>query len=206
MIGLLRFHCPLRGMLCVFMMMSAVPQLRADQSASTSIDCSTVNVDFTENPEWTRQERIEAMNKAFYKSLQRYQLCQLSKQSSSAKAGGQASGSGDHSGATAGLNSINSVASPVLTGTKTDSNPETDSTNTSSASANPTSKDLSEQKPVVANQSVIANGKTPEDIPGADNDDVIAAQIRLAAEIEKDPDKKASLWNEYRKYKGLPTR
>jgi hypothetical protein len=33
---------------------------------------------------------------------------------------------------------------------------------------------------------------------------VIAAQIRLAAEIEKDPIKKEKLWNEYRKYKGLP--
>ena len=49
-----------------------------------------------------------------------------------------------------------------------------------------------------------ANGALPEDIPDANNDDVVAAQIRLAAEIEKDPVKKERLWNEYRKYKGLP--
>ncbi|SMN10973.1 hypothetical protein SPBRAN_1188 [uncultured Candidatus Thioglobus sp.] len=48
------------------------------------------------------------------------------------------------------------------------------------------------------------NGKIPEDIPSADNDDVVAEQIRLAATIEKDADKKRKLWNEYRRYQGLP--
>ena len=56
---------------------------------------------------------------------------------------------------------------------------------------------------VKANGVGTANGARPEDIPAADNDDVIEAQIRLAAEIEKDPVKKEKLWNEYRKYKGL---
>ena len=50
----------------------------------------------------------------------------------------------------------------------------------------------------------VANGKLPEDIPSADNDSALAAQIRHAAENETDPVKKAQLWNEYRKYKGLP--
>ena len=47
-------------------------------------------------------------------------------------------------------------------------------------------------------------GKAPEDIPPADNDSVLEAQIRAAAMAEKDPQTKARLWNEYRKYKGLP--
>lgn len=50
-----------------------------------------------------------------------------------------------------------------------------------------------------------SGGKPPEDIPPADNDDILAAQIRAAAEAESDPETKAALWNEYRKYKGLPT-
>ena len=50
------------------------------------------------------------------------------------------------------------------------------------------------------------SSKSPEDIPPTDNDDAVATQIRLAAEIEKDPVKKDKLWNEYRKYKGLPTK
>ncbi len=49
------------------------------------------------------------------------------------------------------------------------------------------------------------NGKLPEDIPPADNDSVLEAQIRQAAINEKDPVVQKRLWNEYRKYKGLPT-
>jgi hypothetical protein len=48
------------------------------------------------------------------------------------------------------------------------------------------------------------NGKLPEDIPASDNDSILEAQIRQAAVDEKDPELKKKLWNEYRKYKGLP--
>ena len=47
-------------------------------------------------------------------------------------------------------------------------------------------------------------GKLPEDIPPANNDDIVARQIRNAAIAESDPKKQAKLWNEYRRYKGLP--
>ena len=50
----------------------------------------------------------------------------------------------------------------------------------------------------------LTNGKTPDDIPDADNDSVFEAQIRAAAMAETDPDTKRNLWNEYRRYKGLP--
>ena len=46
--------------------------------------------------------------------------------------------------------------------------------------------------------------KLPEDIPQDDNDSVLEKQIKLAAMNEKDPEKKKRLWNEYRKYKGIP--
>ena len=48
------------------------------------------------------------------------------------------------------------------------------------------------------------NGKVPDDIPAADNDSVLEAQIRRAAMTETDPEIRAKLWNEYRAYKGLP--
>lgn len=48
------------------------------------------------------------------------------------------------------------------------------------------------------------NGKLPEDIPPADNDTILEAQIRKAAINESDSELKKKLWNEYRKYKGLP--
>ena len=50
----------------------------------------------------------------------------------------------------------------------------------------------------------LTNGKTPDDIPDADNDSVFEAQIRAAAMAETDPVTKKNLWNEYRRYKGLP--
>ncbi|MEP4193129.1 MAG: hypothetical protein ABJN51_18705, partial [Sneathiella sp.] len=50
----------------------------------------------------------------------------------------------------------------------------------------------------------LPNGKVPEDIPPADNDTVLEKQIRQAAINETDPAKKAKLWDEYRKYKGIP--
>ncbi len=41
----------------------------------------------------------------------------------------------------------------------------------------------------------------PEDIPDGDDDDLIARQIREAAERETDPELRDKLWDEYRKYK-----
>ena len=70
---------------------------------------------------------------------------------------------------------------------------------------NTTSEDIVEYE----NDHRFDQGKTnnrmiPEDIPQDDNDSVLEEQIRLAAMNEKDPEKKKRLWNEYRKYKGLP--
>lgn len=62
--------------------------------------------------------------------------------------------------------------------------------------------------PAVAKNGIEAlnNGKLPEDIPPADNDDIIARQIREAALAESDLQKQAKLWNEYRRYKGMPVK
>ncbi|MDD9810310.1 MAG: hypothetical protein OXU71_01120 [Gammaproteobacteria bacterium] len=45
--------------------------------------------------------------------------------------------------------------------------------------------------------------QTPDDIPPSANDDIIAKQLREAAQEETDPVTRAKLWNEYRRYKGL---
>ena len=50
----------------------------------------------------------------------------------------------------------------------------------------------------------LTNGKIPDDIPAAGNDSVFEAQIRAAAMAETDPDTQKNLWNEYRRYKGIP--
>ena len=45
------------------------------------------------------------------------------------------------------------------------------------------------------------SGGTTEQSKEFDNDDVVARQIREAAESETDPELKEKLWAEYRKYK-----
>lgn len=44
-------------------------------------------------------------------------------------------------------------------------------------------------------------GDQPKDIPDGSDDDVVARQLREAAERESDPELKKKLWEEYRKYK-----
>jgi len=43
----------------------------------------------------------------------------------------------------------------------------------------------------------------PDDIPGGNDDDVVARQLREAATHEPDPELREKLWDEYRKYTGL---
>lgn len=47
--------------------------------------------------------------------------------------------------------------------------------------------------------------RTPDDIPVAVDDDIIARQLREAALTEDDPVLRERLWDEYRKYRGLLT-
>lgn len=44
----------------------------------------------------------------------------------------------------------------------------------------------------------------PEDIPSGNDDDVVARQLREAAQSEPDPEVRERLWDEYRRYTGLP--
>lgn len=46
-----------------------------------------------------------------------------------------------------------------------------------------------------------SDNDVPADIPDGQDDDVVARQLREAAEKETDPELKAKLWEEYRKYK-----
>ena len=184
----------------------------ADESLSSGIDCSEVSINYADNPDLTRAERIAAMEAAFYESVNRFETCNLSNSSqassqSASQSNNLDSGSGSGSGESTGSESVGdnennnaegtveSVASPVLTGTEIDVEPpEFDSFESNTEILDTETTVLS---------SAGANGAIPEDIPDANNDDAVAAQIRLAAELEKDPEKKEKLWDEYRKYKGI---
>jgi hypothetical protein len=52
-----------------------------------------------------------------------------------------------------------------------------------------------------ASESGQASGAPPEGIPDGDDDDIVARQLREAAENETDPALREKLWEEYRRYK-----
>ncbi len=58
-----------------------------------------------------------------------------------------------------------------------------------------------------ANRSGAGAGRGAErraELPDGSDDDVVARQLREAAERETDPELKEKLWEEYRRYKGIP--
>ncbi len=202
-------------------------------AAGNSVDCTDVSVNYADDANLTRAEKLARMDKALTDSLNRFELCQQealnkTKGSSSANSGegaqssmgGEAPGEqkGNSNGADSGTNNLDSqvesVASSELSGTEQKA--EENASSSASENYQEHSKAMQEgstNNPTDSNKQNAGgsktmssdNGKTPDDIPSANNDDTLAAQIRYAAENETDPERKKMLWNEYRKYKGLPT-
>lgn len=193
-----------------FMLYSGLSQ--ADESASNTTDCKNVSVDYLDNPALTRAEKLARMEQALSDSLNRFELCNISISSNSSSANsGNGSGAGAGSGSGGGgagdtsngssagsASGTESVASDMMQGT------EQAPSNEAMAAASDTQESTeSGSGKISASGNVAENGKIPEDIPPADNDDAIAAQIRVAAEAETDPEIRKKLWDEYRKYKGM---
>ncbi len=203
------------GFVChYFIFQSAV---YAQENLEASIDCTDVRIDYADDPTLIREERIHLMDQALYKSLNKIKLCQSAKKMAETCVGGATAActngangsfgdSGDSSSEIEGASAGESVASSTMSGTElpkvgsaTEDNIKVEKSDVSSESQS-TNNENSMNKGNIS----VANGKLPDDIPLADNDSALAAQIRHAAENETDPAKKAQLWNEYRKYKGLP--
>lgn len=209
-----------------------IPMARAEDTIGDSIDCTDVRVHYVDDPSLTHEERLRLMDEAFLESLNRFELCRSVKEAAAASEGAASNGataesgdspgggsedssgnsSGNSSGEAGGTSAGESAASSAMSGTEA---PE----NTSSAegidpsvqgglqgSQNPKEAAANTGGNNTSGKMKQSNGKLPEDIPTAQNDDALAAQIRYAAENETDPVKREQLWNEYRKYKGLPTK
>lgn len=182
---------------------------QADESVNNGPDCENVSVDYLDDPSLTRAEKLARMEQALSDSLHRFELCNMaiSANSSSTNNGnGSDSGSGTDGGgdsgngnAAGGASGTESVASDTMQGTE--QAPSTDTT--AATAANSQESTESGSGDISASGNIAKNGKIPEDIPPADNDDAIAAQIRVAAEAETDPEIRKKLWDEYRKYKGM---
>tara|TARA_R110002073_G_scaffold332582_1_gene518821 strand:+ start:3782 stop:4381 length:600 start_codon:yes stop_codon:yes gene_type:complete len=162
---------------------------------SNENDCNSNQVQFKDDPTLTREEKIAKMDEALGASLDRYDACQTELKNSTASGGGGGGGGNAGGGASQTTSDMRGtdpdpVAQPLPAGGVV----ATENANLSSGG-----NDDSQPGPPA-----LKNGKLPEDIPPADNDSVLEAQIREAALNETDPVIQKKLWNEYRKYKGLP--
>ena len=179
-------------------------------------DCTpnAVHADIDSQP-LTRAERIARLDEALNDSLARFDECQEAaaaasdREAGAGSAGGDATGTDGQASGAAGAadgagdaenpetaepadgTAIESVAAAGVEGTET---PE-DAGDTTPGTERPPGRDSGSD-----------SGDVPDDIPEPDNDSVLEAQIRRAAMEETDPRIRAELWNEYRRYKGLPTR
>lgn len=179
-----------------------------------------------DDPSLTQGENVERMDRALARSLNKYDARRNAQSqggggSPPATAGGAAgTAPGAAGGAFPELGSGGSIASSEISGTET--NPQvpagalggptqvSDVTELSPALGSPPgggeqdTPDRTAGRVPIGRRPVLGSGKLPEDIPAADNDSVLEAQIRAAAMQEQDPHMRERLWNEYRRYKGLP--
>lgn len=211
----------------------------AQNPIGDTIDCTDIRVDYIDDPNLTKEERLILMDEALMESINKFEHCQKQKAlksdtdaTNSESAGSSVQGTerdgnieqgssgetDDAGGAFSG--GMESAASSSMSGTEPApseaSAPEVDTEDSRAEESAGTQKasggkshgsdvETKSKGGIKANSGVeMKNGQTPDDIPDAKNDDALAAQIRYAAENEKDPEKRKQLWNEYRKYKGLP--
>ena len=182
------------------------PEIKSNET--TVVDCTDAYVRYSDDPSLTRAEKLALMDQALMNSLSRYDACQTSRSHlSGGVRGGEVVPTGISGGLKSEENSTNegSAASESISGTEKLPAVSARTPNFAPVEwSNPGKTTLSESQPSGSSGEVRAsNGKIPEDIPTADNDSVLEAQIRQAALNETDPEVQDLLWDEYRKYKGL---
>ena len=190
------------------------------KSISESQDCNEISIPDIDSLNLTREEKIEVLNRVLMDSLSQYSPCRNAMSASSGGGGSSASGEMQGTGADSGQNQGYSASSAPASSTSSGDSGELQGTESAMVNEeiqiDTQSEDSggmqgiepeTQEAAVTESPSAPAmNGKLPEDIPPADNDSVIAKQLREAAMQETDPVKQAELWNKYRRYKNLPER
>ena len=187
--------------LAIFSMFILHSTVYAQEGLELSVDCANVQVDYSDDPTLTKGERIHKMDKSLSRSLNKYKLCrQKTKKEETNDANENPGAASEEVGSSEDENMGEAIASSAISGTElpaAEDSAQGESENNLTLQAT-NIKNGNYQGGVSA-----VNGKLPDDIPSADNDSALAAQIRRAAENETDPNKRKLLWDEYRKYKGL---
>lgn len=174
----------------------------------TVLDCDDVSIQYANDPTLTREERLALMDQALHRALSKYESCQTSQASNSSSNTAPSASAAANLGAAAG--GSGSDASSDMTGTEPPLSHDSAANSGGTAQPGMAAAGRTDRETTSGGgtprirSATVTNGKAPEDIPPAENDSALEAQIRQAAINEKDPNIKAKLWNEYRKYKGLP--
>ena len=191
------------------------PEAKKSAIPSMAFDCTNVSVNYMNDPSLTQDEKLALMNQALFESLSKFDACQRSQANSGGAAtntaGGNIGASGSGQEGSSAASGGESVATSDMTGQEKPKTKESETDQSSNAAwsepkGQKESEKFDEVKGTAGQPASVGNGKLPEDIPPADNDSVLEAQIRQAAINETNPELKAKLWNEYRKYKGLPAK
>ncbi|WP_340151188.1 hypothetical protein [uncultured Sneathiella sp.] len=175
---------------------SAFLALASASSASetgSEQDCTEAGVDYKNSGGKTKDEIIAEMDQALFESLNKYDGCASQKKNNASSGGG---GGGGATGGSGGGSAMSSASSGIE-----GSEPMPSQNKTEQQASTVEGEET--KSPVKQQQDALPNGKVPEDIPPADNDNILQKKIREAAMNEPDPVKRELLWEEYRKYKGL---
>ena len=189
----------------------------AASSLGEAIDCTKVHVDYSNDPTLTREERLRLMDQAFFQSVHRFELCPAAAKAKAKPAAGAGNNGGNGDGAENdtgpqkdGVFPGGSVASSTMSGTEVGKTsqeiPAADGIESGKTASLPGSQALDEAISQSSKNSTLANGKLPDDIPSAKNDDALAAQIRCAAGNEADPVKSVQLWSQLPRPEGRSLR
>lgn len=173
----------------------------AQEGLELSVDCANVQVDYSDDPTLTKGERVHKMDKSLSRSLNKYKLChQKTKKEETNDTNENSDAANEGVGNSEDENMGAAIASSAISGTEL---PAAEDSAQGESKNNLTLQATNIKNGNYQSVTSATNGKLPDDIPSADNDSALAAQIRRAAENETDPIKRKLLWDEYRKYKGL---
>lgn len=174
--------------------------------ADDGSDCSSVIPEFGDTALLTREERIRMMDQALEDALGRVQDCRQKPADMGEGDTIPGSAATDLSGSGASADIAVHESDAKAGQAKIDDTGSELNTTENMRVARPDNELSGAETSAQQRTGSMPAGKLPEDIPPADNDNIIARQIREAASAEPDPEKQAKLWNEYRRYKGLPER
>ena len=171
----------------------------AAEAITQSHDCSEIEVQADIDPELSRDENLQRLSEMFYESLNTVTHCQNASDSATSAS----TAASDISGTEAEESTFESDEN---TSEMNDSEAGYSEMNDSEAGYSEMDGSEVENSESDSGMDNTSGTKLPDDIPAADNDSVFEKQIREAAENESDPEIRERLWNEYRKYKGLPVK